>query len=53
MGRTYKMEYVNKVKEKFNDAQPIKQPAISATPKSCDDKNGKERKAVGVAKRGS
>lgn len=52
MARTYKMEYVNKVKAKFNDAQPAKSTVNNAPAKPCDDKNRKERKAIGVVKQG-
>jgi len=39
--RSYKREFVDKVKQKFNDLQPIKKDNNNSTSKQCDDKGSK------------
>jgi hypothetical protein len=39
--RSYKREFVDKVKQKFNDLQSIKKDNNNLTSKQCDDKGSK------------
>lgn len=39
--RTYKKEYIQKVKEKFNDLQPIKKDNNNSPSKQWNDKGSK------------
>jgi hypothetical protein len=50
MSKGYKKEWIDKVKQKFNDVQPTDKKNNNAASKQCDNKNGKERNATGVVR---
>lgn len=47
--RSYKREFIDKVKEKFNDLQPSNKDAKKPTRKPCNDPKREERDAKGMA----
>lgn len=47
--RSYKREFIDKVKQKFNDLQPSNKNNKDTTRKPCNDPQRKERDAKGMA----
>ena len=50
--RSYKREFLDKVKQKFNDLQPGNKNNKDATRKPCNDKKREERDTKGMPKGG-
>ena len=52
MSKGYKKEYIDKVKQKFNDLQPGGKPISDNIRESRNDSRGKVLKSCGVVKQG-
>jgi len=50
MSKGYKKEYIDKVKQKFNDLQPGSKPIKDIIRESRNDSRSEERKSCGMAK---